>query len=322
MYLCGVKYDFNIGTLSETTLRLVQSVHYKKQRLDTFRPIPNAVLQSINETLNVEWTYNSNHIEGNTLTLQETRMVLEDGITVGGKSLNEHLEIVNHKEAISYIESLVSPNYKLKERDILDVNELVLNKIEKDFAGRFRTAGVRIGGANFIPPNALKVPDLISELIDWENSSTLDILQKVSLFHHRFVWVHPFFDGNGRTVRLLMNLLLMKEGYPPAIILGVDRKRYYQALNQANTGNFDKLLFLIAQATDRSLTIYLNSLEDTTGDFDAISTIVKEPDVPYGQEYVSLLARQGKIEAYKEGRVWYTSKKSIANYLKKKGKPH
>jgi len=315
-----MKYEFNIGQLSETTMRLVQSVHQKKQRLDAFRPISYSVLQNINDTLNIEWTYNSNHIEGNTLTLQETRMVLEDGITVGGKSLNEHLEIVNHREAIHYVESLVSPDYILKERDILNVHELVLNKIQKDFAGRFRTAGVRIGGANFIPPNALKVPDLITELIDWENTSTMDILEKVTLFHHRFVWVHPFFDGNGRTVRLLMNLLLMKEGYPPAIILGVDRKRYYQALNQANQGVFDKLLFLIAQAADRSLTIYLNSLEDTTSDFDAISNIVKEPEVPYGQEYVSLLARQGKIEAYKEGRVWYTSKKSIANYLREKDK--
>ncbi|SNS11194.1 Fic family protein [Belliella buryatensis] len=316
-----MKYEFNIGQLSEITLQLMQSVHKKKQRLDEFRPIPYAVLANIRENLNVEWTYNSNHIEGNTLTLQETRMVLEDGITVGGKSLNEHLEIVNHKEAITYVQSLASADYKLTERDVLDVHEIVLNKIQKDFAGRFRTAGVRIGGANFIPPNALRVPDYITELIEWENTSTMDILEKVTLFHHRFVWVHPFFDGNGRTVRLLMNLLLMKEGFPPAVILGVDRKRYYQALNLANNGNFDKLLFLIVQAVDRSLTIYLNSLEDTAADFDAISNIVQEPEVPYGQEYISLLARQGKIEAYKEGRVWYTSKKSVENYLKnKKGK--
>jgi Fic family protein len=315
-----MRYGFDIGQLSENSLQLMQAVHQKKQRLDAFRPIPHAVLANIKENLNIEWTYNSNHIEGNTLTLQETRMVLEDGITVGGKSLNEHLEIVNHKEAISYVESLASPAYMLTERDVLEVHALVLNKIQKDFAGRFRTAGIRIGGANFIPPNALKVPDLIAELISWENTSSMDIIEKVTLFHHRFVWIHPFFDGNGRTVRLLMNLLLMKEGFPPAVILGVDRKRYYQALNQANNGNFDKLLFLIAQAVDRSLTIYLNSLEDTTGDFDAISNIVKEPDVPYGQEYISLLARQGKIEAYKEGRVWYTSKRSIDNYLKGKGK--
>lgn len=310
-----MRNKFNIGQLSENSLQLVQSVHKKKQRLDVFRPIPYAVLTNIRENLDVEWTYNSNHIEGNTLTLQETRMVLEDGITVGGKSLNEHLEIVNHQEAINYVESLVASDYKLIERDVLGIHELVLNKIQKDFAGRFRTSGARIGGANFIPPNAIKVPDLIAELIAWENTCPMDILKKVTLFHHRFVWIHPFFDGNGRTVRLLMNLLLMKEGFPPAVILGVDRKRYYQALNLANKGNLDKLLFLITQAVDRSLTIYLNSLEDTTGDFDAISNIVKEPEVPFGQEYISLLARQGKIEAYKEGRVWYTSKKSIENYL-------
>jgi Fic family protein len=307
-----------IGTLSAATQQLMQVVRNKKTQLDQFRPLPSALVDNINATLNVEWTYNSNRIEGNTLTLHETRMLLEDGITVGGKSLNEHLEIVNHREAIHYIETLVAPDYKLSEKDILDVHALVLNKIQKDYAGRFRTGGVRIGGANFLPPNALKVPDLIADLIEWENTETIDILEKVTLFHHRFVWIHPFFDGNGRTVRLLMNLLLMKEGYPPAIILGVDRKRYYQALNNANDGNFDRLAFLITQALDRSLTIYLNSLTDTTADFAAIADIVQEPDVPYGQEYVSLLARQGKIEAYKEGRVWYTSKKSIQNYLANK----
>ena len=307
-----------IGTLSAATQQLMQVVRNKKTQLDQFRPLPSALVDNINATLNVEWTYNSNRIEGNTLTLHETRMLLEDGITVGGKSLNEHLEIVNHREAIHYIETLVAPDYKLSEKDILDVHALVLNKIQKDYAGRFRTGGVRIGGANFLPPNALKVPDLIADLIEWENAEPMDILEKATLFHHRFVWIHPFFDGNGRTVRLLMNLLLMKEGYPPAIILGVDRKRYYQALNNANDGNFDRLAFLITQALDRSLTIYLNSLTDTTADFAAIADIVQEPDVPYGQEYVSLLARQGKIEAYKEGRVWYTSKKSIQNYLANK----
>jgi Fic family protein len=307
-----------IGTLSAATQQLMQVVRNKKTQLDQFRPLPSALVDNINATLNVEWTYNSNRIEGNTLTLHETRILLEDGITVGGKSLNEHLEIVNHREAIHYIETLVAPDYKLSEKDILDVHALVLNKIQKDYAGRFRTGGVRIGGANFLPPNALKVPDLIADLIEWENAEPMDILEKATLFHHRFVWIHPFFDGNGRTVRLLMNLLLMKEGYPPAIILGVDRKRYYQALNNANDGNFDRLAFLITQALDRSLTIYLNSLTDTTADFASIADIVQEPDVPYGQEYVSLLARQGKIEAYKEGRVWYTSKKSIQNYLANK----
>lgn len=312
---------FEIGALSAATQRLMQVVQEKKKQLDKFRPLPEAIVSHINETLNVEWTYNSNRIEGNTLTMRETRMLLEEGITVGGKSLNEHLEIVNHREAIQYIETLVAPDYQLSERDVLDVHALVLHKIQKDDAGRFRTAGVRIGGANFLPPNALKVPELITELITWENSQKMNAIEKAALFHHRFVWIHPFFDGNGRTVRLLMNLLLMKEGYPPAIILGVDRKRYYQALRNADNGDFDRLAFLIAQALDRSLTIYLNSISDTTGDFAAIADIVQEPDVPYGQEYVSLLARQGKIEAYKEGRVWYTSKKSIQNYLDKKKGP-
>jgi Fic family protein len=180
--------------------------------------------------MTIEWTYNSNSIEGNTLTLHETKMVIEEGFTIKGKSLREHFEAVNHQEAIEFVESLVSDSYILNEKDILNVHNLVLNKIEKDFAGRFRTS-VRISGANFVPPNALKIDEYITELIDWVNSSDINIIIKAAIFHHRFVWIHPFFDGNGRTVRLFFNLLLMKEGFPPAIILKNDRKKYYDALN-------------------------------------------------------------------------------------------
>lgn len=294
----------------------LKKIGEKKTRLDTFRPFPSYAVNSIKESLTLEWTYNSNSIEGNTLTLQETRMVIEDGLTVSGKPLREHFETVNHHEAISYVESIVEPDYKISERDILNIHELVLDKIDKEFAGRIRNAGVRISGANFLPPNARKVPDLFEELIDWSNhTSDLHPVIKATIFHHRFVWIHPFFDGNGRTVRLVFNLLLMKEGFPPAIILKVDRKRYYTALNDANNGNFDKLLFLVCQAVSRSLDIYLSNLEDTAGDYAPISSIVKELEVNYGQEYVSLLARQGKIDAHKEGRVWYTTKKAVEDYV-------
>ncbi|MDZ4681382.1 MAG: Fic family protein [Saprospiraceae bacterium] len=292
-------------------------IQAKKSKLDALRPLPAAAVQNIKNSLTLEWTYHSNSIEGNTLTLQETKMVIEDGLTIRGKSLREHFEAVNHQEAIEFIETLVSEQYVLKAADILSVHALVLQKIEKEFAGRYRNAGVRISGANFAPPNALKVDALMEELIDWGNdgSSPLDTVIKASIFHHRFVWVHPFFDGNGRTTRLLFNLLLMKEGYPPAIILKNDQKKYYDALNKANQGDYGKILLLVLQALERSLDIYLSNFTNTYEDYQSITDIASEPDFPYNQEYVSLLARRGKIDAFKEGRNWLTSKEAVLEYM-------
>ncbi len=292
-------------------------VQDKKSKLDALRPLPAAALQNIKNSLTLEWTYNSNSIEGNTLTLQETKMVIEDGLTIRGKSLREHFEAVNHQEAIELVEQLVVDHYVLNASDILSVHGLVLQKIEKEYAGRYRNSGVRISGANFAPPNALKVDALMEDLIHWVNDETnaLDIVLKASIFHHRFVWIHPFFDGNGRTVRLMFNLLLMKAGFPPAIILKNDRKKYYDALNKANFGDYSKLVLLVLQALERSLDIYLGNFTNTYEDFQSITDIVNEPDFPYGQEYISLLARQGKIDAFKEGRNWLTSKDAVLQYM-------
>ncbi len=245
--------------------QFLSRIEDKKRELDALRPIPKIALENIKQALSIEWTYNSNSIEGNTLTLQETKMVIEEGFTIKGKSLREHFEAVNHQDAISHVEALVHPNYALNSNDILSVHNLVLQRIEKEFAGRYRTAGVRISGANFIPPNALKVDKFTEDLIDWVTKESLDLspIIRATIFHHRFVWIHPFFDGNGRTVRLLFNLLLMKEGYPPAIILRNDRKKYYDALNKANEGNYSKLLLLTLQALERSLDIYLSSFTNT-----------------------------------------------------------
>lgn len=299
----------------------IARIQDKKERLDTHRPIPSYAVQSIKESLTMEWIFNSNSIEGNTLTLQETKLVLEEGITIKGKSLREHFEAVNHQDAIEYIETLADPSYVLNSSDILEVHALVLQKIEKEFAGRFRTSGVRISGANFTPPNALKIVDLIDELVEWTNTTkSIHICVLSAIFHHRFVWIHPFFDGNGRTARLLFNLLLMKEGYPPAIILKNDRKKYYDALNKANKGDYGKLVLLVLQAVERSLDIYLGHLENNYDDYQLISNIVEESDIPYGQEYVSLLARQGKIDAFKEGRNWLTTRHAVLDYARNKGK--
>ncbi|MBK6449279.1 MAG: Fic family protein [Saprospiraceae bacterium] len=294
---------------------MLERISSKKIALDRLRPLPSIALKSIKESLTLEWTYNSNSIEGNTLTLVETKLIIEEGITIKGKSLREHFEAVNHQVAIEMIESLVDKNHLLNVHDILIVNGVVLQNIEKEYAGRYRTSGVRISGANFVPPNALKIDDLMTELINWVNEYPIDIVIKAAIFHHRFVWIHPFFDGNGRTARLIFNLLLMQAGFPPAIILKNDRKKYYDALNNSNNGDYSKLLLLVLQALERSLDIYLASLTNTYEDYLPVSQIVDDPHIPYGQEYVSLLARQGKIDSFKEGRNWLTSKQAVLDYI-------
>lgn len=295
---------------------LRKRVSAKKGMLDKLRPIPASVLHRLREDFKVEWTYNSNSIEGNTLTVAETKMILEDGITVGGKTLREHFEVINHDKAINYLEELVDSNEEFRTVDLLSLHRLVLTNIMDDFAGRYRPGMVRIVGANFTPPNARKVPDLLNDLVDYININPeeYELLTLATIFHHRFVHIHPFNDGNGRTVRLAMNLLLMREGFPPVFILAKDRKKYIRSLNAANKGDYSGLLLMMYQAAERSLNIYISSVGGDYEDYLPTGMIAEDPEVPYGQEYLSLLARKGRIDAYKEGRVWLTTKSAVKSY--------
>lgn len=311
----GIDLEF-INSLSP----ILQRIEDKKAVLDKNRPLSPIILGRLQENLSLEWTYNSNAIEGNTLTLNETKIVLENGITIGGKSLREHFEVINHNKAIQYLESIVKDNEPFRVVDLLKLHEIIMQNIDEHFAGRIRNGMVRILGANFTPPNPNKVSDLLDELIleinTNANSLALPIL--AALFHHKLVWIHPFFDGNGRTARLAMNLLLMNGGYPPAIILANDRKKYYAALNLANNGNYEKICLLVLQSLERSLNLYIEALPGEFLDYQPISTIAKEPEVPYGMEYLSLLARTGKINAQKEGRNWLTTKEAVLRYVGEK----
>lgn len=313
--ICGM-WEVDLSYREDYNL-VFERLNFKLEKLKASRPLPTSALNKIRESLVLEWTYNSNSIEGNTLNLRETQLVIQEGITIKGKSLREHFEAYNHDKAINYLYGLVDEKYRLRAIDILSLHGLVLKSIEDDFAGRLRNAGVRISGANFIPPNANKVSDLVDELIDFVNNNPLGLndIELATVFHHKFVWIHPFFDGNGRTVRLAMNLLLMRKGFPPAIILKNDRKKYYEALNQANNGNYGKLILLITQALERTLNIYLNAMPVADDGFMEIASLVQEPDFGYGQEYISLLARRGKIDAYKEGKNWLTSKEAVLEYM-------
>ena len=207
------------------------------KKLNSLRPLPKAALYSLKESINLEWIYNSNGIEGNTLTLKETKVVLE-GITVGGKSLKEHLEVINHENAIQFLEDLIKDKEPISEWNIKNIHQLILRGIDDKNAGKYREKNVRITGAEHIPPDYLMVRELMEKLIsNYKEWDKYHPIIKASLLHGEFVKIHPFIDGNGRTARLLMNLSLMNSGYLPIIIKKEDRLVYYNALDKAHTTN-------------------------------------------------------------------------------------
>lgn len=236
-----------------------KNIDEKKKALDSKRPIPSKTLNSLRDNYILEWTYNSNAIEGNTLTLVETKVVFE-GITVGGKSVREHLEAINHREAINYLEELVNKDTSLTEFDIKSIHNLVLKGIDNDNAGAYRKENVIISGAKHIPPESVLVPEQMEQLIIKYNSwkEKYSPLIVASLLHGEFVKVHPFVDGNGRTARLLLNFEAIKNGYPPVIIKNEVRTKYYEALDKAHTsGDYTDFVKLVAQAEEQSLDLYL-----------------------------------------------------------------
>lgn len=232
-----------------------------KRELDNKRPIPNETLRSLEESINLEWTYNSNGIEGNTLTLRETQIVLE-GITVGGKSIKEHLEAINHEKAILYLSDLVKENNPITEWNIKSIHQLILKDIDDENAGRYRRENVTIKGATHIPPDDLKVPELMEKLVlNYENWNDFHPIIQAALLHGELVKIHPFVDGNGRTSRLLMNLDLMNHGYNPVIIKKEDRLEYYEALDKAHTTcNYTDFVKLITKLEIEMLKKYLKLL--------------------------------------------------------------
>lgn len=303
-------------------LQLRQRIDEKLSRLNKLRPLPESAVKKLRQQFQIEMTYNSNAIEGNSLTLKETFWVITEGITIKGKPLKDHLEAKDHYEALEFLYEIVGDRHQptLSEKLIRELHHLVMKKTDDDWAGRYRSGKVIIGGSDHIPPDAGVVPAKMRGIIDWfiKNKSRLHPVETAALLHHKLVNVHPFFDGNGRTARLVMNLLLMRQGYPLAIILKNDRKKYYRVLARADKGEYQPLVIFIFQTVERSLNIYLQTLIPTTGKktekFLSLSKISKR--VPYSQKYLNLLARQGKLEAYKKGRNWVTALSAIEKYRK------
>lgn len=299
---------------------IVARILEKKKILDQYRPFPKPILERLREQFIAEWTYNSNAIEGNTLTLRETLLVLERGITVKGKSLREHFEVTNHRAAIFELEKIIQMKEKISEESVLKLHAHILDNIDDRYAGVYRRENVRILGARLIPPSPYKVPNLMKDFFIWlnENPEQLSIIELAAVAHYKFVSIHPFIDGNGRTGRLFMNLLLMQHGFPPAVILVADRRKYYNVLNAANLGNLKPFVQFIARSAERSIGLYLEAIEPKTDESQAGKEYVLLKDAAkdsrYSQEYLSLLARRGKIHAIKKGRDWYTTEDDIEDY--------
>ena len=212
---------------------MFETIDSLKNKLDAQRPLSPSIVKNLQEDLILRWTYHSNAIEGNTLTLLETKVVLE-GITVGGKALREHFEAINHRNAIYYVEDIIKKEEPFSEWQIRNIHQLILKNIDDDNAGRYRQQNVLISGATNTPPDYTLLNDKMAQFIDWYNTEAdlMHPIERAAKVHADFVGIHPFIDGNGRTSRLLMNLELMKAGYPPCVITVENRLAYYEALDQ------------------------------------------------------------------------------------------
>jgi Fic family protein len=294
--------------------KIHQRVLDKKKRLDKTRPLPPTLVTRLKEQMTIEYAYNSNAIEGNTLTLQETKLVIEEGITINGKSISETLEAKNHPEAIKYIENLVTGRSEIDEETVLHTHKLIMSNIAED-AGHYRITQVRITGASFMPPPSSEVRHRINELLKWqkENPDEYTPIELAAVFHHRFVQIHPFTEGNGRTARLLMNAILMKTGYPFITIMPKrDRPKYLKALMEADLGSASTFVNFVARCVERALDTYLEAIEEPE-----ILTLTEASKItPYSQEYLSFLARKGALGAFKQGRNWVITKRDLNRYLK------
>lgn len=299
---------------------LQKRIDEKLKILNSFRPLPASQVAKLKEQFKIEMTYNSNSIEGNSLTLKETFLVINQGITIKGKPLKDHLEAKDHFAALKYLSDLVEDNKKPTFSEVLirQLHRLIMQETDRKWAGKYRNANVIISGSGHTPPEAIEVPKKMANLIRWirANQKKLHPMELAAIVHHRIASIHPFFDGNGRTARIVMNLFLMQAGFPLVIILKNDRAKYYSVLAKADRGDYQPLVRFIAQGVERSLNIYLEVVTPKNKQkqkYLPLSQIAKKSH--FSAKYLNLLVRQGKLEAFKKGRNWFTSKEALENYL-------
>src|SRR5665213_2898371 len=240
---------------------LLRSIAARKDRLDHLRPVSREALLALQKSWDVDLTYTSNAIEGNTLTLRETAELIEHGITVGGKPLRDHLEVVDHYAAVLWMRELAAKDAPVDEAIVREMHRRIVARSQPEIGGVYSTLPRRIAGSNVIFPNPAKIPQLMKEYGEWLGQAEPGPAPSFEA-HYRLVSIHPFSDGNGRTARLLMNLLLLRAGYPPVAVRPEDRKTYLDALEHASVSGdvqpFGKFLY---ERLDSTLGEYLGFLE-------------------------------------------------------------
>ena len=242
----------------------IKVLEKKKTEIDRFRPFSFELQRSLDEWDCVELTYTSNAIEGNSLTRFETAQLIEKDLTGASKPLVDYLEAKNHAEAFEFLfhhENL--SNFDITERQILKIHQIILKGINEQIAGKYRNVPVRIRGSGTVFPNHVKVPSLMKEFIEWINGShNLHPIDLAAEAHYKLVSIHPFVDGNGRTARLLMNFILRKFNYPPAIISLESKERYLSSLERAQiNGDMSSFFVNIYESLNSSLENYLSVLK-------------------------------------------------------------
>jgi len=250
--------------MNEDIKELLNEIDVLKEQLSSLRPLPEEALKKIQDALDIEYTYESNRIEGNTLTLQETALVVNEGVTISGKSMREHLEAINHTEAINYIKDIAKQDIGISERTIKEIHALILHGIDRENAGRYRTVPVMISGSTHMPPQPYliekQMEDFMIRFKQMEEEKVHPVLVAAYL-HDELVRIHPFIDGNGRTSRLLMNLHLLRNGYVIITLKGSNDAKvsYYMALEKSHTEHLSEgFQKLVVEAEIVALQKYLS----------------------------------------------------------------
>jgi Fic family protein len=233
-----------------------------KKEIDSYRPFNQKLIKALQEYYRIGFTYSSNALEGNSLTESETRVIIEDGLTIGGKSIKEHNETLGHSDAYSLLEKL-SKNNQILEPDILELHRLFYYRIDENRAGKYRQEQVFISGTDYLPPKYQDVPGLMHKFVEeipkWKES--MHPVSYAAKLHNTIATVHPFIDGNGRTARLVMNLALLQQGYPIVIVPPVLRSEYISGIRLANKGNSELFYDFISNMEYESVRDYIRLLK-------------------------------------------------------------
>lgn len=260
--MCTDKHSMN-----NSIENVLKEIDILKDELSSLRPLPPEALKKIEDALDIEYTYESNRIEGNTLTLQETALVVNEGITISGKSMREHLEAINHAQAVDFIKDIAGKDIPINEHTIKEIHAIILHGIDRANAGRYRSVPVMISGSKHMPPSSYLIEEqmenFMMEFQHKENECIHPVLI-AAYIHDELVKIHPFIDGNGRTSRLLMNLYLVRHGYMLVTLKGDNDKKlqYYKALEASHTENNPETFeLLVAEAEKESLQRYINILK-------------------------------------------------------------